>query len=244
MTYSTLYSGCCINLTNIIDSDLEIWVKWLNDSNLTTNLQSVTTGALHTITTQKKYIKDEIKKGRIFLVARNFENLPFGILSLTNINYSSAHFTIFFGSASRDKPLLPLEATALLTHYAFEELKIRRLEGGTRINGLKGYVNRLSIIGFLPDGLKIDSWVRDDRVEPTIQFSITRLFFEELCSRRGGYLWPSDDYIKRLLETFKELSTRSFNYISDQYIESITELNNTHKSLLLDADDITTQKLG
>ena len=243
MTNRILQKGCCIKLTNIIDSDLEIWVKWLNDSNLTANLQSVTQGAIHTITTQKKYIRDEIKKGRIFLVARNFENLPLGILSLTDITYSSAHFTIFFGATYRDKPLLPLEATALLVQYAFNKLEFKRLEGGTRLNGLKGYVNRLCVIGFLPDGIKMDSWVKRDLVEPTIQFSITRLFFDELCSRRGGHLWPNDDYITKVLATFKELSAEKFNYITDQYIKSFTDLNNSHKSLLLDADNFTAQKL-
>jgi hypothetical protein len=238
MTYTILQKGCCVNLTTVTDSDFQPWVNWLMDTRLTSNLQSVKLGELHTIETQMSYVEDEIKSGRYFFVARSHTGSPLGILTLTDFTNASAHFTIFFGVTSREKPLLPLEATALLVEHAFSKFNLRRLEGGTRRNGLKGYVDRLSAIGFFPDGMQVAGWVKGDLVELTIRFSLTESFFYELCSLRNGKLWPSDDYISKVLINFKKLKPKEFDYLGDQYIKSITDLNNNQKILLLDAQKI------
>jgi hypothetical protein len=238
MSYKILKKGCCINLTTVAESDFQLWVDWLKDARLTSNLQSVKQDDFHTIESQMNYVEAEIKKGRNFFVARDHAGSPLGILTLTGFTYSSAHFTVFFGVTSRNKPLIPLEAIALLIEHAFSKFNLKRLEGGTRANGLKGYVDRLSAIGFLPDGIQIDGWVKGDLIEPTIRFSITASFFYEICSVRGGRLWPSDEYISKLLINFKKLKSHKFNFISDQYFQSITDLNDTHKLLLLSAQKI------
>jgi hypothetical protein len=235
MSYKILQEGCCVNLTTVTESDFQPWINWLMDTRLTSNLQSVNVNDLHTIESQINYIADEIKNGRYFYVARSHTGLPLGILTLKGFTSASAHFTILFGVTSREKPLIPLESTALLVEHAFSMFNLKRLEGGTRINGLKGYVDRLSAIGFLPDGMQVAGWVKDDSVESTIRFSITESFFYEICSLRNGKLWPSDEYISKVLMNFKRLKTKRFNYISDQYIKSITDLNSEHKFILLNA---------
>ena len=238
MSYKILKEGCCANLTTVIESDFRFWVNWLTDTRLTSNLQSVKLGDLYTIESQMNYVEAEIKNGRKFFVARSLAGSPLGVLSLTDFTNSSAHFTVFFGITSREKPLIPLESTALLVEHAFSTFDLKRLEGGTRAKGLKGYVDRLSAIGFLPDGMQVDGWVKGDLTEPTIRFSITKSFFYEICLLRGGKLWPSDEYISKILVNLKRLKTNEFNYISDQYFKSITDLNNTHKLLLLSAQKI------
>jgi hypothetical protein len=235
MSYKILNKGCCANLTNVIESDFQLWVNWLTDTRLTSNLQSVKVDDLHTIESQMNYVEAEVRNGRNFFVARSHAGSPLGVLTLTDFTNSSAHFTVLFGVTSREKPLIPLEATALLVEHAFSTYNLTRLEGGIRANGLKGYVDRLSAIGFLPDGIQVDGWIKGDLIEPTIRFSITESFFYEICSLRNGKLWPSDEYISKILVNFKKLKSNEFNFISDQYFKSITDLNNMHKLLLRSA---------
>ena len=234
--YEVFQEGCCVKLTSVIESDYSLWVKWLLAPSLTSNLQSTTERDSHNISSQKIYVKTQEDKGRIFFVARDLNDNPLGILTLTDFTNAGAHFTIFFGGHIRSKPFVSIEATALLVTYAFSKFEIKRLEGGSRLNGLKGWVNRLTSIGFLPDGMQEDGWVKEMLVEPTVRFSITRSYFEELCDRRGGGLWPSDAYISNVINSIRRLTSASFTYISDQYIESLTELRKNHKLLLSNAE--------
>lgn len=154
-----------------------------------------------------------------------------GVLSLNNVTKTQADFTILIGEFPRDNPLVALEATSILVEYSFETLGLKRVNGGSRVSSLIGFVDRLQLLGFSFEGLKEDSWYRNGELEATLHYGLTKSDYAQLKLLRGGSIWRGLDEMMRLVSGLKNQNHEQGSFTSS-FIEILRKQRNLQKKTI------------
>ncbi len=128
----------------------DVWYKWLNKPNIIKNLSTEYKKLNNTKKKQEKFFlknKDE----RVIFVISTKNNIYKGIVSLSNINKNQRSCDIALISDPSIEPhLVPfagLEAIALMTTYAFDKMKMKKINGAGNLN-LKRWQQRMELLGY------------------------------------------------------------------------------------------------
>ncbi len=112
------------------------WINWLNNSRV--SKFSSRSFIKHTITSQKKFVKQRItdKNCKLFLI--KYLNLYIGVIELTNIEYKNKNCEIRYliGNPSLWGKGLASESIKLASKYAFKRLKIKTIYADTHQDNL------------------------------------------------------------------------------------------------------------
>ena len=141
-----------------------------------------------------------------------------GVISLSLINHSKKTCDIALVVSNegdkRLRPYISLEAMALLSSHAFNELGMKRISAGQHI-ALAGWQSRLELIGYKLEGLHIGKFRKGSEVSDSMSISICYSDYEFICNRRGGTLWDSYVDMRRRI---KNLPNRTFlNMLQEVY---------------------------
>jgi RimJ/RimL family protein N-acetyltransferase len=178
------------------------WYAWFNNKDIVKYLEQ---GLYpNTRDSQKKYFED-LRSERLTLIIVDKKNRPIGVISLSFIDFNKKNCDISLvvsnDGSLREKPLLSLEAMALMTAHAFESLGMKRVNAGQHIE-LKGWQNRLELIGYKLEGLHIDKFVKGDQIADSMSIAVLYTDYRKIKLHRGGRLFDSvvlmNDRIKSL----------------------------------------------
>jgi RimJ/RimL family protein N-acetyltransferase len=116
-----------------------------------------------------------------------------GVTSIQSIDLPKreAEIAIMIGEKSHRQRGVSVEAWGLLTQHAFESLPLERIYAGSH-EGLRRWVESLTVIGYEIDSEKPDGFVKDGQVVGVLLYSCHRSKFEELvkkCGRFNADIW-------------------------------------------------------
>jgi len=170
------------------------WYKWLNDKSLVRYLEQ---GVFpNTKIKQLKYF-ESLPNDRIALIIVDKQKVPIGVVSLSFINHEKKSCNIALVVSNdgdkRLKPLVSLEAMALMTSHAFDLLGMKRINAGQHIK-LAGWQSRLELIGYQVEGLHVGNFVKGSETSDGMSIAVCKKNYDLITSKRGGVLW--DNYIE------------------------------------------------
>lgn len=191
------------------------WYSWFNDKNITKFLEQ---GAYPNSPDDQLAFFRNIPQDRIVLIIVDKDGRNIGVISLSFINHSKKTCDIaLVVSNEGDKRLIPyisLEAMALLTSHAFNELGLQRISAGQHI-ALAGWQSRLELIGYKLEGLHIGKFRKGSEISDSMSISVSYSDYELICNKRDGKLWDSFVDMKRRI---KKLPNHTFlNMLQDLY---------------------------
>ena len=128
----------------------DIWYNWLNKPIIIKNLSDHYKKLDNTKKKQEKFFILN-KNKRVLLVISTKDNIYKGIVSLSNIDQNRRSCEIALISDPTIEPYLApyagLEAIALMTSYAFDKMKMKKINGAGNLN-LKRWQQRMELFGF------------------------------------------------------------------------------------------------
>lgn len=128
----------------------DIWYKWLNKPIIIKNLKNHYSKLDNTKKKQEKFFLTN-KNKRIMFVISTKNHIYKGIVSLSYINKDQKTCEIGLISDPTIEPYLApyagLEAIALMTTYAFDKMKMKKINGAGNLN-LKGWQQRMELFGY------------------------------------------------------------------------------------------------
>lgn len=128
----------------------DIWYKWLNKPIIIKNLTDHYKKLDNTKKKQEQFFILN-KNKRVLRVISTKNNVYKGIVSLSNIDQNRKSCEIAIISDPTIEPALApfasLEAVALLTEYAFDEMKMKKINGAGNLN-LKKWQQRMELLGY------------------------------------------------------------------------------------------------
>ena len=195
------------------------WYSWFNDKNITKFLEQ---GAYPNSSDSQLAFFNNISQDRIVLIMVDKGGRHIGVISLSFINHGKKTCDIALVVSNegdkRLRPYISLEAMALLSSHAFNELGMKRISAGQHI-ALAGWQNRLELIGYKLEGLYIDKFRKGSEISDSISISICFSDYKLICNRRGGNLW--DSYV--------DMKRRIKNSPSRTYLNMLQELYDTER---------------
>ena len=182
------------------------WYSWFNDKNITKFLDQ---GAYPNSSDSQLVFFKNIPQDRIVLIMVDKAGRNIGVISLSFINHSKKTCDIALVVSNegdkRLRPYISLEAMALLSSHAFNELGMKRISAGQHI-ALAGWQSRLELIGYKLEGLHIGKFRKGTEVSDSMSISICYSDYEFICNRRGGTLWDSYVNMRRRIKNFPNLT--------------------------------------
>jgi len=128
----------------------DIWHKWLNKPIIVKNLSNDYKKLNKTKKKQEEFFLKNRKK-RLLLIISTKDNIYKGVVSLSNINMNRKTCEVALISDPTIEPNLApfagLEAMAIITTYAFEKIKMKKIKGAGNLN-LKRWQQRLELLGY------------------------------------------------------------------------------------------------
>ena len=128
----------------------DVWYKWLNKPIIIKNLKNHYRKLNNTKKKQEKFFLTN-KNKRVLFVVSTKNHIYKGIVSLSNIDKDQKTCDIALISDPTIEPYLApyagLEAIALMTSYAFDKMKIKKINGAGNLN-LKRWQQRMELFGY------------------------------------------------------------------------------------------------
>ena len=220
---------CVPNKTAILEDH---WTDWFNN---TKELQGTQHGIYpnHRNTQEQilKSIEDDRSKIVLLICEKKFGK-AIGVVALQNINYQARSAEIALNASSPNKVVthafLALEAMALITQHAFEEVGLQRVYGGQAFPTLRSWNKMTELIGYRCEGVLRRSFVRGQTVEDTLSISCLYTNYLKIKEYRGS-LWgtnkiirsaikkqPRVSYAEILSSNMQELERDYFSFLSDE----------------------------
>ncbi len=202
------------------------WYSWFNNKEIVRFLEQ---GLYpNTKKLQTQFFKN-LGADRLTLIMVNKKKIPVGVISLSfiNLNKKSCDIALVVSNDGdkKEKPFLSLESMALMTEHAFENLGMKRINAGQHIK-LKGWQNRLELIGYKLEGLHSDKFVKGANIADSISICASFDDYIGLKAFRSGHLWdsltlmrsrlkalPKDSYCDKLIRFIEKTRTDYYNEI-------------------------------
>lgn len=171
MKYFKKLEGEKIYLSPVNVDDVEAYVKWLNDTNITKYLTIY--NSLISMTGERNFLENESTKEFMFAIVRKEGDLLLGNIGLDNIDYKNGRATlgIFIGEEDNLSKGYGSEAIKLIICYAFEELRLHNINLNVfddNIRAQKAYVK----CGFVECGRRHDALYRNGKYHDEIMMEI------------------------------------------------------------------------
>ena len=181
------------------------WYTWFNDPGLTRYLEQ---GIYpNTCKLQKEYFEGLDNK-RLTLIIQNKKSVPIGVISLSAINFQKRTCDIALvvseDGEKRTKPFESLESMALMSAHAFEKVGMNYIYAGQHI-ALKGWQNRLELIGYKLDGVHSNRFIKGNHTADNMYISFSKEDYDFICSERGK-LWDSFSSMRARLKCLPKVS--------------------------------------
>jgi hypothetical protein len=228
--------SCCVTSTTIEEEDLVTWSRWINDPKIRENL-SIDPDYVASSDSQAQYLRLEEDKGRTFRAIRGVDRSFLGLVTLKNLSQRNHSFlSIVFPTSSRTNPLLALEAVSIVMSEGFEDLKIERIVVGFNSERLKGWIHRMSLLGFSFDGFWRTQW--NEREQESLQMSMNLSMYNSLILRRGGALWLGDQEMLRLNDAYRRetIALVGQPFLSSEFTRGIDLSNRMHHEILRNSE--------
>jgi hypothetical protein len=128
----------------------DVWYKWLNKPIIIKNLKNHYRKFSNTKKKQEKFFLSN-KDKRVLFVISTKDHIYKGIVSLSSIDKDLKTCDIALISDPTIEPYLApyagLEAIALMTSYAFDKMKMKKINGAGNLN-LKRWQQRMELFGY------------------------------------------------------------------------------------------------
>ena len=127
MKYFKKLEGKNVYLSPMNSEDAELYVKWLNDSEIVKYLSAH--NSMVSISGEKEYLDSASKKEFNLCIVKCENDELMGSISLDEIDYKNgtAMLGIFIGDSDNLGKGYGTEAIKLLTNYAFQELRLHSI---------------------------------------------------------------------------------------------------------------------
>ena len=170
-----------LNLRVPSKDNLNKWSEWINSSKIRDTVQS--TLFPKTTEMQWSWIQSELKsKTRILLeICDKKDDLFLGVVSLSTIDYenrSAQISTISPIKKEKNNKYCVYEARRAILKYAFEELSINKVYGGTLYPENKSYMIKNMCLGFEIEGIKHDNRWINNKPKIGLNYFMTRSIFQ------------------------------------------------------------------
>ena len=176
------------------------WYSWFNDEEITKYLEQ---GQYPNTRQNQMQFYNSHRDNRLILIIRNKLNENIGVISLSfiNIEKRGCDIALVVGNAvdRRKRPYLSIEAMALMITHGFNKIGLDRINAGQHIE-LKGWQQRLELIGFKLEGLHPRKFVKGRDVSSSMSISVSYEDFERIASQRGGKIWDSLENMKKRIQ--------------------------------------------
>jgi len=203
----TFIEGETINL-KIPNSDFVKNSNWYKILNSKRNTKFLEHGLFpNTLKEQISFFENSKENNRIILIIFDKKNNFIGVINLSSINFkkSSADIALIL---NQDKKigsvainfLSSLEAIALVTEHAFENLGLKRIAAGQSIK-LDRWQNLMEITGYKIEGINKNKFVKGLNCENVMMISCSINDYLYLKKKRGK-LW---DGSAKMLKRVKKL---------------------------------------
>ncbi len=171
-----------LNLRVPSKDNLNKWSEWINSPKTRSTVSS--TLIPKTQEMQWNWIQNELNsKTRILLeICDKKNNLFLGVVSLSTIDYvnrSAQISTISPIKKTENNRYCVYEARRAILQYAFEELSINKVYGGTLYPENKSYMIKNMCLGFEIEGIKHDSQWINNEPKMSLSYFMTRSIFQK-----------------------------------------------------------------
>lgn len=184
--------------------DFATWAGWFNDAQITRFLpQGVFPNCIEA---QQRFFHGAIQSGRFVALVKSKTGKLLGVVSLSDIDHAKRACQTSHVCPVRDDsaPLAALEAVALVTAHAFEQLGVERVWLGQVYPGLKGWGKKLQILGYKPEGILRKEFRKGRSESDVARLAIVLDDYLALKARRGGALWPGAALAQEMLTALRE----------------------------------------
>ena len=160
MKYFRKLNGEKVYLSPINEEDYELYVKWLNNSNITQYLNC--NDSLITLSNEKETLAKLANEEFVFGIIRSEDDTLLGNIGLTNINYKNgiASLGIFIGEEENLSKGYGSEAIKLLINFAFKELRLHNIMLTVLSNNERA-IRAYQKCGFKEFGRRHDAYFRN-----------------------------------------------------------------------------------
>ena len=142
-------------------------------------------------------------RDRLFLLIRSKASGEFiGSTTLSQISIesrSAVNGLMMLKNKEVGDMLSGLEAKALVCQHGFMSLGLQRIYGWQHID-LMAWQEMITILGFFPEGVMKNGFVRGAECADAIQNSCTYERFLKICEKRNSSLWPGRAEAFRLVK--------------------------------------------
>lgn len=176
-----MLKGKKVVLRPIRKSDLELFLKWFNDTEVIKNL------VLYlpmTEAAEEKWIQEAMEKQRpIFMIEAilpNGRRKPIGNCGFHQIREKDrvASFGIAIGEKKFWNRGYGTEATRLVIDYGFTWLNLHKIESAAIDFNDRSIKMHLKV-GFKKEGRRVESWYRDGKYADSIKFGLLKRWWEK-----------------------------------------------------------------
>tara|TARA_B100001123_G_C15342362_1_gene1035543 strand:- start:1513 stop:2205 length:693 start_codon:yes stop_codon:yes gene_type:complete len=193
------------------------WYSWFNRPDLTKYLYWGTFE--NTPELQAEYFRNLEKNKKVFIIQTK-NHIPCGVISFSKINMKnkSADWAILKDNKiePQNKRISALESVAMLIEYGFEDLGLKRISCGQHVE-LKGWQNRLELLGFKLEGIHEKKYVFDKEVADAQSLSCQYEDYIKIKKFRGNKIW--DSKIK-MLDRINNLPKKTLRESLDNFFEN------------------------
>ena len=171
-----------LNLKVPSKDNLLQWTEWINSSEMRGTV--ISTRYPNTVNMQWHWIEKELNsKKRILLeICDKLDNSFLGVISLSNIDHnrrSAQISTISPLRKSKRNMYCVYEARRAILNYAFYELSLNKVYGGTLYPENKSYMIKNMCLGFEVEGINHDSQWYNNSAKMSINYFMTELIFKK-----------------------------------------------------------------
>lgn len=230
----TFIQGETVNL-KIPNADFVKNSNWYKILNSKKNTKFLDHGLFpNTLKEQVNFFESSKKNNRIILIIFDKTDNFIGVISLSSINFekSSADIALILnqdkkiGSVAKNF-LSSLEAIALMTEHAFENLGLQRIAAGQSVE-LDKWQNLMEITGYKIEGINKNKFVKGLKRKNVMMISCSVNDYLYLKNKRGK-LWDSSmlmfKRIKRLPKTSALIKVKNtLNELDKNYYKKIFNL--------------------
>jgi hypothetical protein len=214
-----------------LDTDFKPWASWFNDRSVT---RFIDQGRFpNTVEGQKSFYATAVEEGRLILLIKSKNKKLLGVINLSNINYQRLTCEVAYVCPVKSKTAryAPLEALALITQHAFDNLNMCVVSAGHAYPGLMSWIKKTETVGYKTNGFFPQNGSNGSTLFDAVWTSITRKRYHSLVQRRGGKLWPGEAVIAKIMIALQDstpLSEIVASQIKSAHLEHDKLMENIH----------------
>jgi len=204
------------------------WYSWFNNSKITRYLEQ---GIFPNTPADQEDFFIKQKANRLMLIIATKKNQYKGVVSLSSINLQkkTCDIAIVIDSSIEAKlsSYSALEAIALLTEHAFNNMGMLRISAGQHVD-LQGWQQRMELVGYKLEGRHNSKFIKGHEVADMVSISCAYSDFLFLTKKRGS-LWDNLESMKARISklpdhTFGEKLKDFFDSERVKYYEELFSL--------------------